>query len=113
MYDLLSEFLEYIDIEKGLSSNTIQAYRRDIGSFIDYCAVSDINLVTRLHISAFILELREKNIAPSSISRKISAIKSFFKWACANEHSKVNPISSIEPAKLPKHLPKGLYIAVD
>ena len=111
MYDLLSEFLEYIDIEKGLSSNTIQAYRRDIGSFIDYCAVSDINLVTRLHISAFILELREKNIAPSSISRKISAIKSFFKWACANEYSKVNPISSIEPAKLPKHLPKVLSIA--
>lgn len=111
MYDLLSEFLDYIDIEKGLSNNTIQAYRRDIGSFIDYCCVEDINLITRLHVSAFIMNLRERNIAPSSISRKISAIKSFFKWACANEYSKSNPISTIEPAKLPKHLPKVLSIS--
>ena len=108
MYSLLSDFLEYIDIEKGLSKNTVQAYRRDISSFIDFVELEDINLITRLHISSYIMDLRELGIAPSSMSRKISALKSFFKWACANEYLSNNPISSIEPAKLPKHLPKVL-----
>ncbi len=108
MYSLLSDFLEYIDIEKGLSKNTVQAYRRDIASFIDFVELDDINLITRLHISSYIMDLRELGIAPSSMSRKISALKSFFKWACANEYLSSNPISSIEPAKLPKYLPKVL-----
>ncbi len=108
MYELLSDFIDYIEIEKGLSYNTIEAYRRDIYGFIDFCNESDINNITRLHISSFIMDLREKDIAPSSISRKVSALKSFFKWACANEYLTNNPISSIEPAKLPKHLPKVL-----
>ena len=108
MYNLLSDFIDYIEIEKGLSQNTIFAYRRDITAFIDYCGTEDINLVTRLHISSYIMDLKENGISPSSIARKISALKSFFKWACANEQVKSNPISSIEPAKLPKRLPKVL-----
>ena len=108
MYNLLSDFIDYIEIEKGLSQNTIFAYRRDITAFIDYCGTEDINLVTRLHISSYIMDLKENGISPSSIARKISALKSFFKWACANEFLKSNPISSIEPAKLPKRLPKVL-----
>lgn len=110
MYQLLSDFLDYIDIEKGLSENTIEAYRRDISSFIDYCSLEDINLVTRLHVSSFIMNLKEGGIVPSSISRKLSALKSFFRWACANEYAKINPLSSIETAKLPKHLPKVLSV---
>lgn len=109
MYDLLSDFIDYIDIEKGLSQNTIDAYRRDIYDFIEYCEVSDISIITRLHLSSYIMHLKENSISPSSISRKISALKSFFRWACANQNIP-NPISSIEPAKLPKHLPKVLTI---
>lgn len=110
MYQLLSDFIDYIEIEKGLSENTIEAYRRDIFSFIDFCAVEDINLITRLHVSSFMMDLREKGIVPASIARKLSSLKSFFKWACANEYLKGNPLSSIETAKLPKHLPKVLSV---
>ncbi len=108
MYALLSDFIDYIEIEKGLSNNTTEAYRRDITYFIDFCGESEITNITRLHISSYIMDLRENGIAPSSISRKISALKSFFRWACANELLTSNPLSSIEPAKLPKHLPKVL-----
>ncbi|MCR5265443.1 MAG: tyrosine recombinase [Cyanobacteria bacterium RUI128] len=110
MYSLLSEFIEYTEVEKGLSQNTILAYRRDISSFIDFCEVDNINHITRLHISSYIMDLREHNIAATSISRKISALKSFMKWATANEYLSDNPVSSIEPAKLPKHLPKVLTL---
>ena len=111
MYTLLSDFIDYIEIEKGLSNNTIDAYRRDIMEFIDYCGDIKIENITRLHISSFIMNLKENGIAPTSISRKISALKSFFKWACGTQSLLNNPISSIEPAKLPKHLPKVLSVA--
>lgn len=107
MYNLISEFLNYIEIEKGLSYNTSLAYERDISSFVDFCD-TDISSVTKLHVSSFILHLKEQKLSQTSISRKISAIKSFFKWACANEYVKNNPISFIEQAKIPKHLPKVL-----
>ena len=107
MYNLISEYLNYIEIEKGLSSNTSLAYERDISSFMDFCD-TDISSITKLHVSSFILHLKENKLTQTSISRKISAIKSFFKWACANEYVKTNPISFIEQAKIPKHLPKVL-----
>ena len=107
MYNLISEYLNYIEIEKGLSSNTSLAYERDISSFIDFCD-TEISSITKLHVSSFILHLKENKLTQTSISRKISAIKSFFKWACANEYAKNNPISFIEQAKIPKHLPKVL-----
>ena len=110
MYALLSDFIDYIEVEKGLADNTISAYRRDISGFIDFIPDEVIENVSRLHISSYIMHLREDGICPSSISRKISALKSFFKWACANEIISTNPISSIEPAKLPKHLPKVLSV---
>lgn len=111
MYALLSDFIDYIEVEKGLADNTISAYRRDISGFIDFIPDEVIENVSRLHISSYIMHLREDGICPSSISRKISALKSFFKWACANEIISTNPISSIEPAKLPKHLPKVLSVS--
>lgn len=111
MYNLLADFIDYIEIEKGLSENTVLAYRNDISSFIDYCRTEDISLITRLHISSYIMHLHEENYSPTSIVRKISALKSFFKWAYANEYTKINPLSSIEPAKLPKHLPKILSMS--
>lgn len=107
MYELISEFIDYIEIEKGLSENTSQAYRRDITSFMDFCD-TDINNITKLHVNSFILSLKEQKLTQTSISRKISALKSFFKWACANNYINNNPISFIEQAKLPKHLPKVL-----
>jgi len=110
MYELLSDFIDYIEIEKGLSHNTILAYQSDISAFINFCGDSDADLITRLHISSYIMYLREHNNSPSSISRKISALKSFFKWTCANGYTSSNPISAIEPAKLPKHLPKVLSL---
>ena len=111
MYALLSDFIDYIEVEKGLADNTISAYRRDISGFIDFIPDEVIENISRLHISSYIMHLREDGICPSSISRKISALKSFFKWACANEIISTNPISSIEPAKLPKHLPKVLSVS--
>lgn len=110
---LLSEYLEYIEIEKGLSQNTVDAYRRDLSFFIDFCrndGVFSLNDIKRSNVNSFILKLREESYTPRSIVRKIASLRGFFKWLCANEFISLNPTQTLEQPKLPKRLPKVMTI---
>ena len=102
---LLSEYLEFLDVEKGLAPNTIDAYRRDLSAFAEGCEVVNAK---RADINAFVRRLRESGCAPSSVTRKIASLRGFFKWLCANDHCKTNPALTLEQPKLPKRLPKVL-----
>lgn len=109
----LSEYLEFIEVEKGLSSNTVEAYRNDLTSFFDFCqtrGVANINKIDRVDLNAFILKLREDKYTPSSVMRKVASLRGFFKWFCANEYGKKNPAQTLEQPKLPKRLPKVMTI---
>lgn len=110
---ILSEYLEYLEVEKGLSQNTIDAYRRDLSGFLELCSSFDvygINQVQRTHINSYIRDLREKNYSPTSVIRKIASLRGFFKWLCANEICEQNPALTLEQPKLPKKLPKVMTI---
>lgn len=110
---LLSEYLEYAEVEKGLSENTIEAYRRDLTGFIDYCTDAGGNNfsdIGRNLLNSFILNLRENNINPRSVVRKIASLRGFFKWLCANSYINQNPAQLIEQPKLPKRLPKVMTL---
>lgn len=110
---LLSEYLEYIEVEKGLSLNTVDAYRRDLTEFIDFCAsngAGDIVDINRNHLNSYILSLREGNLNPRSVVRKIASLRGFFKWLCANEYILNNPTLTLEQPKLPKKLPKVISV---
>lgn len=105
----LSEYLEFLEVEKGLSSNTINAYRRDLTDFLDFCSDKGINnviYISRNHINSYIMYLREKNYNPRSVVRKIASLRGFFKWLSGNEYIRNNPAQYIEQPKLPKRLPK-------
>lgn len=106
---VLSEYLEYLEIEKGLSDNTIEAYRQDLISFLELLNC-EISTVQRIHINNFILLLREKNYSPTSVTRKIASLRGFFKWLCINEYCQNNPTLTLEQPKLPKRLPKILSV---
>ncbi len=111
MFELLSIYLEFIELEKGLSKNSIEAYRRDLEYFFEF--VSDmltLDDITRHDITAYIRKLSEEKYAISSITRKISSIKSFFKWACMTGNATANPALTIEIPKRPKLLPKVMTI---
>ena len=110
---ILAEYLEYLDVEKGLSTNTIEAYSRDLSDFWDFCTqkgVFELENVSRNDISLYILKLHDEKYTPTSIMRKIASMRGFFKWLCANEKCKTDPTLTIEQPKLPKHLPKVLSI---
>ena len=101
-------YLEYLELERGLSKNTTEAYNRDICSFLDYFNEKDE--ISRNELNSYIYYLKENKYAPSSISRKIAAIKGFYKWACANGFYRINPAEFTEQLKLPKRLPKVLSV---
>lgn len=109
----LSEYLEFIEVEKGLSENTINAYRSDLSEFLDYCAnqgIMGVEYITRTHLNSFIINLRHDNLNPRSVVRKIASLRGFFKWLGANEYINSNPASAIEQPKLPKRLPKVMSL---
>ena len=110
LVQFLSEYLESIEIEKGLSKNTIEAYGRDIESFIDYINDKDPDSITRLDLYDFIKNLRQKNYAPTSVTRKIASIKGWFRWLKINEKIKNDPSIALESPKIPQKLPKVISI---
>ncbi len=110
MYQLIAQYLEYLELEKGLSENTIAAYRRDLSDFAVSEGNDDIEKITRISINGYIRTLRERELAPSSIIRKIASIRGFFKWISATEIIKNNPAAAIEQPKKPQKLPKVITV---
>lgn len=110
LMQILSEYLEFLDIERGLSQNTIAAYQNDLEHFFEFCNAENISDINRSNLNSYVLDLREKNLAPTSVTRKIASLRGFFKWACANDFLTQNPTLTLEQPKTPKKLPKVLSI---
>lgn len=109
----IAQYLEYLEIERGLSPNTIDAYRRDLVSFCDFLSseqIEDFKNISRNHINMHIKNLRGKGYNPTSITRAIASIRGWFNWLSSNELTEHNPSLSIEQPKLPIKLPKVLTI---
>lgn len=109
MYETISQYLEYLELEKGLSQNTIDAYRRDLYEFAGYTDCN-INIVDRVNISTFIRYLKERSLAPTSVIRKIASLRGFFKWVYSMNIIDKNPASTLEQPKIPQRLPKVLSL---
>jgi integrase/recombinase XerD len=102
----LAEYLDFLDVEKGLSQNTIDAYNRDLSDFLNFCEKEDLGEIQRTQINSYIRNLHENKYSPTSIMRKIASLRGFFKWASANEIIKTNPTLTLEQPKVPQRLPK-------
>lgn len=108
MYQIIAQYLEYLELEKGLSPNTIDAYRRDLSEFSK--GIDDIQKIDRMTINTFVRKLREENLAASSVIRKIASLRGFFKWASSVGIITKNPASTLEQPKMPQRLPKVVSI---
>ena len=97
-----------------MSINTVEAYRRDLSDFLEFCTEKygyrELADIKRNHINSYILKLREDDYTPRSVVRKIASLRGFFKWLCANEFVNSNPALTIEQPKLPKRLPKVMTV---
>lgn len=111
LLQFISLYLEYLEVERGLAKNTVDAYKCDLYSlsnFLDSMDINEINEIKRVHLNMYIKYLHDKNFAPFSIARQIASIKGFFRWTSVSEVSANNPALAIEQPKLPKRLPQVL-----
>lgn len=110
-FEYLSDYLEYLFIERGLSVNTEQAYRRDLVFFIEFLEenlIKSFDEISRSIINSYIRKMRSLNFAPTSITRKIASLRGWFKWMMVNDLINHDPTLSLEQPKLSKYLPKVL-----
>ena len=108
MHQIIAQYLEYLELEKGLASNTIEAYRRDLYDFAE--SNENIETINRMTINSFIRTLRERELAPTSVIRKIASLRGFFKWASSTGIITKNPASTLEQPKMPQKLPKVISL---
>ena len=107
----IQSFVDNLTIERGLSSNSISAYRRDLAKFSDFLDKEELDFerLSENEIVSFKVRLKDLGMAVASINRNISALKSFYKYL-AQEFSTNNPVSAVASSKVPRRLPKALTI---
>jgi len=106
-----SSYLDQLRIERGLSSNSVSAYARDLGKFSDFLTTPKKNFeaLTAQDMTDFEVWLKSRKLALSSINRTLSAVKGFYKYA-HREFGISNPTLEIVSGKIPRKLPKALSI---
>jgi integrase/recombinase XerD len=106
-----ASYLDQLRIERGLSSNSVSAYSRDLGKFADFLKNSPKNFadLSPEDLTDFEVWLKSRKLALSSINRTLSAVKGFYKYAQL-EFSISNPTLEIVSAKISRKLPKALSV---
>ena len=105
-------FKSYLQIERSLADNSVQAYIRDINKFANYAIPLDISelKVTRENISNFLSTINKESISARSQARIISGIKAFYKYLIMEDYLKVNPTELIESPRIGLKLPDTLSL---
>ncbi len=108
----LKEFLNYIKFEKRYSQHTIISYQNDLEQFFTFLTEYDsppVQKITATFIRSWLAQLKgEEKLTAKSINRKISTLKSFFKYQLKNGVIKVSPMTTITSPKIGKRLPQFL-----
>lgn len=107
----INKFIEYLEYEKGYSKKTIINYEKDLELFNNYLRQEKITKIENINyntIRKFLTLLHDKNYKSKTIARKISTLRSFFKYNLKNKTIKTNPMTLISNPKQEKTLPKYL-----
>ncbi len=108
----LDEFLENIEYQRGYSENTIINYEIDIEEFMTFLEKEGIGKLKDVDygtVRFYLMELYNKKYSRNSVSRKLSSLRSFFKFLHAKNKIEMNPFSLVSSPKKEKRLPKFLY----
>lgn len=113
MESLVADYLGYLSVERGSSPHTVEAYGRDLAEYVaslDGRGVGDPAAVTRDDVTAFIGALRERGLAPSSVERKVAAVKGFHNFLVRENVTENHPTSGLPLPKVPQRLPEAVSV---
>ncbi|MCH8283505.1 MAG: site-specific tyrosine recombinase XerD [Chloroflexi bacterium] len=116
MKQYVQQFLEFLTAEKGFSTNTRDAYQNDLNQLMTFLAprlgsnaTSDgWSKTTRAMLSDYVMELRDRDYAPTTVARKIAAAKSFFNFLVNEALVTEDPTEDLASPKVGRPLPKHL-----
>ena len=107
---LIDQFISFIEAEKRFSTLTVEAYSRDMNQFVDYLqdiyGIDDLTMVETTVVKSYIVKLKEDGLVNRSINRKISTLRSFYKYCLRENLLEKSPMTGIKALKLPKTLVK-------
>jgi len=104
----IEKFLDFLKIEKNFSPHTILNYKIDLDEFSQVIKDIDIKKVDYFILRKFLAHLTTKKVSKRTVARKISTLKSFFKFLMREGYIESNPASSLIYPRLDKNLPKFL-----
>ena len=107
MIENIELFLNMMMAEKGASGNTVAAYRRDLEQFCMFVK-RDETAVVGADISDFVADLGRRGFSPKTVSRKLSAVREFYKFLYIEKKIRENPAANILSPRQEKPLPKFL-----
>jgi integrase/recombinase XerD len=108
--DLVREFLNYLQVEKGLSANTLESYQRDLGKLQAWAATSEtrIEKLERRDLREWIARMSREGLAPTSVARAVSAARGFYRFLMLDGHLKRNPAEDLDTPQRMTYLPRYL-----
>lgn len=104
----VEEFLTHLAIEKGRSTNTLTAYRHDLLRYVEFLDGTGVTSVEPQQVVDFRLALQAEGLARTSVNRRMTAVRGMHRYLFAEGIAPHDPTADLEPAKLPKGLPKAL-----
>ncbi|WP_216830459.1 site-specific tyrosine recombinase XerD [Alkalihalobacterium elongatum] len=112
MLEYIEDFIHYSMVERGLSNNTIESYRRDLHNYINYMKeveqLRSLNDFDRNGILNYLYHLKDRGRADTTIARTIASIRSFHQFCLREKVAEGDPTVHIETPKAAKRLPKVL-----
>jgi len=105
---LIESFLRYLQYEKNYSSHTVEAYSNDLCQFQNFIAGADAfdpKIIDQVWVRRWIVSLMSEGYTSVSVNRKLSTLKSFFKYLCKHKYIDANPIKGLRGPKAGKPLP--------
>jgi len=111
MQEVFNRYINYLDAERNASHYTVRNYTHDLLDFFSYLKskkISSLNEVDKQVLRGYLSHLMKEGFARVSISRKLSAIRSFYRYLLREELVETSPIADTSSPKLDKRLPKFL-----
>jgi len=110
---LLERFTDFLSLEQGASPQTIDAYRRDLGRFVEFAitkaARAPVDVTARL-LRDFVYQLKDIGLAPASIRRSVSALRTYYRFLLADGIVVRDPSERLETPKRWRTLPEVLTV---
>lgn len=107
---MIDSFINYLEYEKRASKHTVLAYQKDLSQFEEFVAksfsITELSEVGHADIRAWLIDLVEQKLTPTSVNRKIATLRSFFKYLLRSGIISKDPTNKLKTLKVPKRLPE-------